>query len=169
MQSRVPFTGHFLFLVFSISFCFLAVFEAYAESKVYFYTDGSGQKHFYSDLKSVPEKYRSQVQDEDALPELTKTNDVQVVAGKMTQAGKPQRRFNKSVSIYVTASCPHCRNLEKFLKENSIPFRKYDVETSAVGGREYEKLGGGGVPIIKVGKKVIRGFNQVALQDELGL
>lgn len=168
MQYRVALLICFFTLSLTSGYFFVAA-DAYAESKVFFYTDQAGQKHFYSDLKSVPDKYRSQVKNEDALPKLTKTNDIQVVAGKMTQSSKSAHYSGKSVSIYVTASCPHCRNLEKFLKENSIPFRKYDVETSAVGGREYEKLGGGGVPIIKVGKKVIRGFNKSALQEELGL
>ncbi len=44
--------------------------------------------------------------------------------------------------------------------KKGIRYTKYDVETSAKGQRDYKKLGGGGVPVIKIGSKVMRGFSQ---------
>ena len=70
---------------------------------------------------------------------------------------------NKKVEIFITDWCPYCKKLEEFLSSNKINYKKYDVENSAQGRDEYSRLGKGGVPIIKVGDRVIRGYNPEAI------
>lgn len=63
------------------------------------------------------------------------------------------------VEIYMTAWCDYCKRLEKYLKEKGVPFVTYDVEKNDDAMRTYRKLGGRGVPLTRVGKDVIYGYN----------
>ena len=63
------------------------------------------------------------------------------------------------VEIFVTSWCPYCRKLENFLKENKIDYTRYDVEKDAKGAEEFERMGGEGVPMARVGKEIIHGYN----------
>ena len=74
------------------------------------------------------------------------------------------------VEIYVTEWCPYCRRLEGFLKANGVAYKRYDIEKDGKDARRrYVELGGGGVPIIKVGSTVMRGLDEGALRRELKL
>ena len=73
----------------------------------------------------------------------------------------------KKVEVFVTSWCPYCRNLEAFLSQKSIAYKSYDVEKDAVGKRIYQQLGGGGVPVVKIGTQVIRGFDPAAILNAL--
>ena len=46
-----------------------------------------------------------------------------------------------------------------YFKSKGIRFTEFDVEKSAKGKREFNKLGGGGVPIILVGSRRMNGFS----------
>lgn len=67
------------------------------------------------------------------------------------------------VQVLVTSWCGYCRALEQFLKEREIPYDRYDIEHSSEGMKLHDRLGGGGVPIIKIGGTIIRGFNPPAI------
>ena len=66
---------------------------------------------------------------------------------------------SKTVEIFVTSWCPYCMRLESFLKKNDIDYTRYDVERDAKGARIFTELGGEGVPLSRVGKQVIHGFD----------
>ena len=63
------------------------------------------------------------------------------------------------VEIFVTSWCPYCRKLESFLKGKNIPYTRYDVEADAKGAEIFDKIGGTGVPVIRVGDEVIHGYD----------
>ena len=65
----------------------------------------------------------------------------------------------KKVDIFVTSWCPYCRKLEGFLKQNRIDYTRYDVEQDAAAGGEFERLGGEGVPLVRVGDDVVQGYD----------
>ena len=71
------------------------------------------------------------------------------------------------VEIFVTSWCPHCRALEAFLKEKKVSFNRYDIEKSPYGKRRHQELGGGGVPVMTIGKEVLKGFNREAVLEAL--
>ena len=82
----------------------------------------------------------------------------------------PTTRAIPSVEIFVTAWCPYCRALESFLSSYKVPYIKYDVEHDAKGIEVYQRLGAGGVPLIRIdGKRVMRGFSPEELKKALGL
>jgi glutaredoxin len=67
--------------------------------------------------------------------------------------------------LYATEWCPYCARARKFFKDNNIPFREYDIEKSAEGNAQYERLGGNGVPVVLIADKVIYGYDESALRE----
>ena len=71
----------------------------------------------------------------------------------------PQSAQTKKVEIFVTSWCPYCRKLESFLKTNGIEYTRYDVENDEAGSQLFSELGGEGVPVTRVGHRVIHGYD----------
>ena len=74
---------------------------------------------------------------------------------------------SKKVDIYVTSWCGYCRKLEGFLKSKSIPYTRHDIEKSSSARQAHQKLGGGGIPVVKIGSDVIRGYSPDAILRSL--
>ena len=51
-----------------------------------------------------------------------------------------------------------------YFRQQGIPFKEYDIETSRKGRRDYAKLNGTGIPIIFVGQKRMQGFRTARFQ-----
>ena len=69
----------------------------------------------------------------------------------------------KKVEIFVTSWCPYCKKLETFLKKEKIDYTRYDIEQDPKGGAIFSSIGGEGVPVIRVGKEVIHGYDPDAV------
>ena len=65
----------------------------------------------------------------------------------------------KKVDIFVTSWCPYCKKLEGFLKQNRIDYTRHDVEQDCPAAQEFKRIGSNGVPLVRVGDKVIRGYD----------
>ena len=63
------------------------------------------------------------------------------------------------VDVFVTSWCPYCKKLEAFLKQSQIDYTRHDVEADAKANEEFEKMGGSGVPMARVGKDIIEGYD----------
>jgi mycoredoxin len=74
------------------------------------------------------------------------------------------------VVLYSATWCGYCTKARELLKREDIPFTEYDMETNDHGKKMYRALGGGGVPVLEIGKKVIRGYSEqgilAAVKDE---
>jgi glutaredoxin len=66
------------------------------------------------------------------------------------------------ITMYSTSWCGYCKKARRWFVANDIPFVEKDVEKDRAAGAEFRELTGGrgGVPVITVGKTVIRGFAQ---------
>ncbi len=62
------------------------------------------------------------------------------------------------VILYSTVWCEFCAKTRAFLEEKAIPYYEYDIERSVEGKRQYDSLGGRGVPVILIKGNVVRGF-----------
>lgn len=76
----------------------------------------------------------------------------------------------KRVIVYSTSTCPYCRMVKDFLKENNIDFEDYDV------GQDREKLEEMirkseqmGVPVLDIEGEIIVGFDRERIKAALGL
>ena len=72
------------------------------------------------------------------------------------------------IKIYTFENCPYCANLERFLSERKISFKRIDVykeKNNLPGffkrGEEIE------VPIIEINGKIIKGFNKEEIKKVL--
>lgn len=71
------------------------------------------------------------------------------------------------VVLYATSWCGYCAAAREFFRKNGIEYIELDVEKSEIAREGHRALGGGGVPVIMVGEKVIHGFNEAELRDAL--
>ncbi len=72
------------------------------------------------------------------------------------------------VILFSTKTCSWCRRAKKYLKENRIPFKEINVERDPSAARDVaRKTGQAGVPVIKIGRIWIVGFDKTAIEREL--
>jgi len=64
----------------------------------------------------------------------------------------------KRVVLYSMKNCSHCDTAKKYLENQNISFRLCDVRTPK-GQKEFAKLGLRGVPVLKVGDQLLKGFS----------
>lgn len=64
-----------------------------------------------------------------------------------------------SVVLYSTAWCGYCTKTRNFLTDNQIPFVEHDIEKSTDAYRDYQALGGKGVPVVRVSDQVLHGYD----------
>lgn len=73
----------------------------------------------------------------------------------------------KAVILYGTADCSFCRSTREFFNANKVDFFDVNVQTSAIAAKKHAELGGGGVPVVIIGNRLIRGYQPDAFQDAL--
>ena len=72
------------------------------------------------------------------------------------------------VVIYTTHWCPYCNALKTHLIQRNIPFHDRDIESGDASITAlYQSIGYPGIPKIVIADKVINGFHQSILDDEL--
>lgn len=75
------------------------------------------------------------------------------------------------ITMYSTQSCPYCRQMRNWLNSHAFVFKECDIELSKACRQEYDRHGGGGVPLIRVWRNnkqtLIQGGDGYALLDAL--
>lgn len=85
-------------------------------------------------------------------PEVTALPD-----GFFDHLQKPAR--HQRVTMYTAEWCGVCKRAKKYFEKKKIPVSERDIDKSEQARKEFDKLGGRGVPIIIVGKKRLNGFS----------
>jgi glutaredoxin 3 len=69
----------------------------------------------------------------------------------------------KDVTVYTTNYCPYCRQAERFLTENAVPFQNIDVSDNDDLRTKLVELSGGRktVPQIFIGDEPIGGYSDM--------
>ncbi len=70
----------------------------------------------------------------------------------------------KKVVMYSAQWCGVCKKARAYFKQQGIPFSEFDIETSSKGKRDFNRLGGKGVPVILVGKGRMNDFSAGSFQ-----
>ncbi|ADE53691.1 GYF domain-containing protein [Coraliomargarita akajimensis] len=65
-----------------------------------------------------------------------------------------------TVLVYSTSWCGPCKQAKALLRKHGIPFKDYDIESNAPARREFEKLGGRGVPLLVINGTVLEGYDE---------
>jgi glutaredoxin len=61
--------------------------------------------------------------------------------------------------MYSARWCGVCKQARRYFRDHRVPFQEHDIETSDKGRRNFNRLGGRGVPLILVGDRRMRGFS----------
>jgi len=130
-------------------------FSQQATAEIYTWTDGSGRVHF---TDSPPlEAQTTQIEISPLNTYQSPSSDsIKNILERPTDDADGQT----NVTLYSTTWCGYCKKARRWLRKNNIPFDEYDTEKSVRGRRDYKKMNGTGVPIIKVGKKSVQGFSK---------
>jgi glutaredoxin len=142
-------------------FVLLLVCALPAAAGVYKWTDADGRVH-YSD-SPPPDRKAAQVN--------IKVNSITgpaTISALPASASKPSSSAAmERVRLYTTAWCGYCKKAKAQLAARRVPFDEIDIETSQYGKREFDSLGGRGVPVILVGRQRMDGFDAAGLDAML--
>ena len=133
--------------VFSIILAFAS------QAEIHRYVDENGKVHFTdrppADVKSSVVEVKVNVYESpEIVPFVYEPSNENKTTGR------------RKVVMYSTSWCGYCKKARQYFKANNIKFKEYDIEKSKKAKRDYDKLGGRGVPIILVDKQRMNGFSQ---------
>jgi tetratricopeptide (TPR) repeat protein len=77
------------------------------------------------------------------------------------------KRFTGTVEMYGADWCPRCREAKQYMTEKGISFVYHNIDEDAGARSAFNDLGGGGVPLIMIGSKKMRGFSPESLEFRL--
>jgi len=78
--------------------------------------------------------------------------------------------MTREVKIYTTPTCPYCTMAKKFLADNGIKYKEFNiVEDKAAREEMKNKCTSLAVPTICFDGEVLVGFNKAQLREKLGL
>lgn len=75
----------------------------------------------------------------------------------------PHVAARAQVTLYATSWCGYCAKTRDLFEQTGVAFTEFDIEKSAEGLRQYEALGGQGVPISVINGEVVKGYNPTLL------
>ncbi len=151
---------------------FILIMNGIVFADVCRYTDSAGRVHVVNDTSEVPEQYRSQVTEASALPAVNRmgrpgsspsTRFLSDGNADQQESNGTKPAGDAAVELYVTSWCGYCRKLEKFLDDKGVKYTSYDIEKNSAAKRVYKELGGGGVPVSRIGTVIVRGYNPEAV------
>ena len=97
------------------------------------------------DFRARSDDFRARSDDSKARPDYS--------------TGRPDYSTARNeVILYATEWCGYCQKTREFFKENNISFVEYDIEKSERRRKEHKRLGGRGVPLLKINGKIIHGY-----------
>lgn len=126
--------------------------------QIYKWTDEKGRVHIGdrppSSVKAQPLKLRINTY-RGGMPDRSATQ------------GRDMHKAREKVIIYTTKRCGYCRKAKAWMRQNSVVFSERDIEASSRARKEFEKMGGRGVPLLLVGKQRINGYNEPRMRAAL--
>ena len=71
------------------------------------------------------------------------------------------------IVLYGAVWCGYCEQTRQLLSSNNVDYCEYDIERSAEGFRQFESLGGGGVPLMLFNGELIQGYNKPEIESQI--
>ncbi|WP_171996358.1 glutaredoxin family protein [Psychrobacter sp. DAB_AL43B] len=71
------------------------------------------------------------------------------------------------IVLYGAVWCGYCEQTRQLLASNNVDYCEYDIERSAEGFRQFESLGGGGVPLMLFNGELIQGYNKPEIELQI--
>lgn len=141
-------------LVAGLAFAFCA------SAQVFKWTDSTGKVH-YGDRPPGDARTEQIKIDIRSHEGPVKVTDWSSILRRKTPAAAAGAQ---SITMYSTSWCVHCKRARNYFAQNGIRFNEVDIEASEANKKEFKELGPGGVPLILVGEKSMRGFSEQAIE-----
>ena len=137
------------------------LYSRLASADVYKWTDSAGRTHYgdHAPDEGKSETLRLPVQSYDGPAQVTDWASIIRARPKATGPAA-----SAGIVMYSTSWCPHCRRARAYFARNAIAYQDIDVEASDANRQAFADVGGGGVPLILVGGKAMRGFDPAAME-----
>lgn len=126
----------------------LITFSVMSFADVYKWTDEYGRVHFGDS---------QQDQQKGERVEIKVYNSYENVSYENIEFYKTPK--GEKVIMYSTVRCRYCKQARAYFEENNIAYTDYDIEKNEEAKAFHKKIGAKGVPVIIVGKKMMRGFS----------
>ena len=127
------------------------------QSEIYRWQDADGSWHF-GDRPPATAKARVVRPKVNAVAPSAELRSA--AQGLKAEAGRSHPKIRRPrVVMYSASWCGVCKRARSYFRSHHIPFKEYDVETTAKGRRDYKRLKGKGVPLILVGGRRMTGFS----------
>lgn len=128
-----------------------------AQAEIYKWTDAQGVTHFSDQPPAggTAEQIRLPATQDRASPAVRPD-----AVSAPLPAAAPDRPAAKRVVMYGAAWCGYCKRARRYFNAHGVAYSEYDVEKDAAARREFERLGGHGVPLILVGEARLQGFSE---------
>jgi glutaredoxin len=140
----------------------LLVLPCLVNADIVSYIDERGRKHYVDSLERVPEQYRPAAEASKPLPKINKFNF------QLDNYGNPAASIpSGSVELYLTSWCGYCKAAESYLKEKKVSYKRFDIEKDPSAKKVYDRIGNGGIPVIRIGSQVLQGFDPAELERAL--
>ena len=136
----------------------LLALPAIASGQVYRWTDEAGRVH-YGDKPPADRKAK-------AVQDRISSYDGAAQVTTARKAATPAQG-SAQVVLYSAVWCKYCRQAKAYFAGRGLKYEERDVEASPGARREYEQLGGRGVPVILVGRQRMDGYDQGRLESML--
>lgn len=143
---RKPILSYFLLL---LALCF----SQQTSAEIYTWKDAAGRVHFTDSPPAAAKSKQIEISPLNTYQSPSADSIKTILARPTGVAGK-----KAAVIVYSTIWCGVCKTAKRWLRQNNIAFREYDIEKSEKGRRDYNKMNGRGIPIIKIGKQRFNGF-----------
>lgn len=158
-MNRIHNPWYVVFLLMLLPLVLILPGKAFAE--IYRWTDAQGRVHFGDE---PPKQQGAQAEivtlKNPTVYDAPSWVEREVLSPTDEVAGKP-----KKVVMYSTEWCGVCKKAERYFRQKGIPFRKRDIDKSSSARKQYDRLGGRGVPLILVGKKRLDGFSPASFEQ----
>lgn len=132
----------------------LAFVTASSAGELYRWVDEQGTVHF-SDR--APDEGAERIE----LEPINSVTPVKALEASdaASRADERGQAAGGRVTMYSTSWCGYCKQARQYFRAEGIPFTEHDIEASARARRAYDRLGGGGVPLLEVGTRTMNGFS----------
>lgn len=137
----------------------LLCFSLTANAEIFTWKDPSGKVHF-------GDKPPNNAKPKQVEVEINSYTQVSIEPSNVTLSSL--RSDTQSVVMYSTEWCRYCKMAREYFKAQRIPFKDHDIETSARAKKDYDALGGRGVPVILVGQSRMNGFSEAGFKNIYG-